>query len=94
VAVEVPCCIATIDRPLRGSASCWHVAQGFTLDAKSDANVCGALCVLTLGCDGTAPAGLRWRLVPTSISPSSCGYDFRSHPVEDFKCDCPAELQC
>jgi hypothetical protein len=40
----------------------YTVTQGFTLDAKRDANVCGALCVVTLGYDGGAPSGLGFVL--------------------------------
>jgi len=51
---------ATDRSPIQGSMFLYTVTQGFTLDAERDANVCGALCVVTLGCDSVAPAGLRF----------------------------------
>jgi len=54
-----------IDRtPFQGLSSPLCITQGFTLDAKRVTNVCIALCVLTLGCDGIAPSGLS--LISTS----------------------------
>jgi hypothetical protein len=34
------------------------LTQGFALDAERDTNVCGALCIIAVGCDEAAPSGL------------------------------------
>jgi hypothetical protein len=51
--------LVPIERPFRAHISLVILTQGFTLDAERDANVCGALCVITLGFDGVAPSGLE-----------------------------------